>query len=157
MAVLLAHPDPELRARLRAALPGADVIEAADAAEALVACAEHQPQVALVGLALCGREGGALVETIKRDPDLFRTAVVVIARESEDAAALEALSHGAGAVRRETPRAAGVAARVRAAGRAAARRAQLLDRGRGLEELPYSDELPQLYNRRFLARQLAAS
>src|SRR3954470_22030119 len=103
MRLLVAHPDPRLRAAVRAALDGVEVIEAADAQEALVACAEHAPRVALVGLALCGAENGALLETIKRDPDLFRTAVVVIAAEGEDEAALEALQYGADDVLREPP------------------------------------------------------
>src|SRR4051794_36405981 len=157
MQVLVAHPDPLLRATVRAALDGAEVIEAADAPEALVACSQHAPRVALVAVALCGTEGGALVETIKRDPDLFRTAVVVMAGEADDAAALQALGHGADDVLREPLATADVIARVRAAERVAALRDQLLERERGLEELAYSDELTQLYNRRFLARQLTAS
>jgi two-component system cell cycle response regulator len=157
MEVLLAHPDPELRAHVRASLPRADVIEAADATEALVACAEHHPEVALVALSLCGPEGGALLETIKHDPDLFRTAVVVLAGAHEEAAALKALERGAEDVLRDPPTPAEVVARVKAAERTAALRGQLLERERGLEELAYSDELTQLYNRRFLARQLAAS
>src|SRR4051794_41974217 len=112
MAVLLAHPDPDRRALVRAALPRADVIEAADAAEALVLCAEHRPEVALVALALCGREGGALLETVKRDPELFRTAGVGLAGEADDAAVLEALDPGAQAVPRDPPRPAAGAARV---------------------------------------------
>ena len=157
MAILLAHPSSERRAAVRAAIPRADVLEAADAAEALVLCAEHRPDVALVALSLCGRKGGALLETIKRDPDLFRTAVVVLAGEADDDAALEALDHGAEDVLSDPPRRAEVIARLKAAERAVALRDQLLDRERGLEELAYSDELTQIYNRRFLARQLTAS
>src|SRR5690349_15100717 len=113
MAVLLAHPVPERRAAMRAALPRMDVIEAADAPEALVACAKHRPEVALVSLALCGPENGALLETIKHDPDMFRTAVVVLAGEDEDEAALAALEHGAEDVLRDPPRHAEIVARVR--------------------------------------------
>src|SRR3954453_2183455 len=157
MEVLLAHPDPALRARIRGSLPRAEVIEASDAAEALVACTEHHPEVALVALSLCGPESGALLETIKHDPDLFRTAVVVLAGTDEDTAALAALEHGADDVLRDPPTHAEVVARVKAAERTAALRGQLLERERGLEELAYSDELPHLYTRRSLARQLAPS
>jgi two-component system cell cycle response regulator len=156
MEVLIAHPDATLRGRLREALPGAVVVEAADAGSALKACADTRPQVALVALSMCGRDGGALLATIKRDPDLFRTAVVVLAAEGDDAAALDTLRRGADDVLRESPTTAEVVARVRAAERVYALRDQLLDRERGLEELAYSDELTKLYNRRFLARQLSA-
>src|SRR4051812_25031745 len=54
MRLLVAHPDPRLRVAVRAALDGVEVIEAADAPEALVACAEHTPRVAVRG----GLDGG---------------------------------------------------------------------------------------------------
>src|SRR5947209_768736 len=155
MEVLVAHPEATVRSRIRDALPGRAIGEAVGATDALSACAAERPGVALIALELCAGED-SLLATIKRDPDLFRTVVVVVAREEEQDAALEMLSLGAEDVLREPPTAAEVYARVRAAERAFAMREQLLERERGLEALAYGDELTQLYNRRFLGRQLSA-
>ena len=160
MKVLVAHTEPEVRAAIGAALAAveAEVVEADGLKTALEACREHQPQVAVVDLAACGRRGPErLLAAIKGDPDLFRISVVLLHEGDLDAAAaLNAVRRGAEDLLRWPAAGAEVVARVLAAERAAALRDQLFQRERGLEELAFSDELTRLYNRRFLTRQLSA-
>lgn len=158
MKVLVAHRSPDVRASVRSALERieAHVVEVDRAEAALQACLAEEPEVTLVELGMARADGVSLLSAIKCDPDLFRTSLVVIDSELDPAATLDALSRGAEDVLREPPVAAEVIARVHAAGRATALRAQLLERERGLEELAFSDELTRLYNRRFLTRQLSA-
>jgi two-component system cell cycle response regulator len=158
MKVLVAHRSPDVRASLRAALEQieAHVVEVEEPEAALAACREEEPAVTLIELGMERSDGVSLLPAIKCDPDLFRTSIIVVDSELDPDTTLEALSGGAEDVLREPPVAAEVIARVRAAERATALRAQLLERERGLEELAFSDELTRLYNRRFLTRQLSA-
>jgi two-component system, cell cycle response regulator len=156
--VLVAHQDPDVRAAVGAVLQRIDVevVEADDVPGAVAACRVHLPEVALVDVEVCEQGTDRLLAAIKGDPDLFRTSVVLTASDIEPDAVLRAQSRGAEDVLLLPARDAEIIARVRAAGRGAALRDQLLERERGLEELAYSDELTRLYNRRFLGRQLSA-
>jgi two-component system cell cycle response regulator len=156
--VIVAHPDAKVREVVRTSLARVDaqMVDAESVAETLAACRAHAPEVALVDLGLARADGFALLHAIKTDPELFQIAVVLVATELPDDAALEALHRGAEDLLRHPAPCAEVVARVRAAARAGALRDQLLERERGLEQLAYSDELTSLYNRRFLGRQLSA-
>jgi two-component system, cell cycle response regulator len=160
MKVLVAHRDSDVRAAVGAALRriDAEVVEAPDVKTALAACRAHAPQVALVELAACGKNGpDRFLASIKGDSDLFRMSVLLVVSEQIGLdAALAAQARGAEDVLRWPAEEAEILSRVLAAERAAALRDQLFERERGLEELAFSDELTRLYNRRFLGRQLSA-
>ncbi|HEU4656187.1 MAG TPA: diguanylate cyclase [Capillimicrobium sp.] len=149
MLVVVAHRSPAERARMRAALEeiDIDVLDARD--DVLASVRRHSPDVALV-------DDVALVRQIASDPDLLETSVVLIGADQSVDAALGALASGAHDVLPDPPSAAELVARVRAAGRASALRAQLLAREATLEQLAYNDELTGLWNRRFMQRRLSA-
>src|SRR3954449_5720607 len=84
MIAVAVHPDPELRGRLAAMLANADtapkwtVQEAAGVEEAMAACRSAGAEVLLVGADLPEPGAVALLERVKRDGELFRTAVVLV-------------------------------------------------------------------------------
>lgn len=150
MLVVVAHRAPGERARMRAALQATDA-HVLEAGEDVLACVRrHRPDVALV-------DEPALVRDIASDPDLLATSVVLIGGDASVEAALGALASGAHDVLHDPPADAELVARVRAAGRAAALRSQLLAREASLEQLAYNDELTGLWNRRFMQRRLSAA
>src|SRR4051794_38517457 len=99
--------------------------------------------------------GDGLAE-IKRDPDLFHIALVLVVDSPDVPTALEALERGAHDLLRADASPGEVVARVRAARRAQQMQAQLLSREHELEQLAYRDELTGLANRRFAVRRLHA-
>ena len=151
--VLIAHPSDAARRSMRAVLErlGVAVAEAGSQAE-VFAIAHHQgADVLLLG----GRLRAALAE-IKRDPDLFRIAVVLVGEPPGVEATVAALERGAHDVLREDAPAGELVARVRAARRAGEMQERLLSRAHELETLAYYDELTGVANRRFAIRQLHA-
>jgi two-component system, cell cycle response regulator len=151
--VMIAHRSDAARRAIRAVLAplGCAVTEAATHEETVARAREEGADVLLLD-----RELGCAVAEFKRDPDLFRIAVVLVGEPAGVEATLQALEHGATDVLREDASPAEVVARVRAARRAQLMQEQLLSREHELEQLAYRDELTGLANRRFAVRQLHA-
>jgi two-component system cell cycle response regulator len=99
---------------------------------------------------------GCALSELKRDPDLFRIAVVLIDGPADVAATVDALERGAHDVLRDDAPPGELVARVRAARRARDMQEQLLSREHELEAMAYHDELTGVANRRFAVRQLRA-
>jgi two-component system cell cycle response regulator len=151
--VLIAHPDERARGAMRAVLAGAGgaIAEAGSRADAVAAARRWCPDVVLLHADL-----GAALADVKGDPDLFRTAVVLVGAPPDLHAVVEALEHGAHDVLRDDATPGELVARVRAAHRAQEMQEQLLTRERDLEAMAYYDELTGVANRRFAIRQLHA-
>jgi two-component system cell cycle response regulator len=158
MRVLLAHGSnaarDELAAPLRAA--GHDVLEAGGAAHAFALCRQERPDVLLVARALCERDGLALVDLVKRDAEVYRTAVLLIVPDLAPDVAADELRRGAQDFLFEPVREAELLARVQAAGRMKILQEELVEQTRRLENQLFEDPLTRLYNRRFLLSQLGA-
>jgi two-component system, cell cycle response regulator len=152
--ILLAHPDGSVRRVMRAVLEplGFVVAEAATPRDTLAAARATPPEVLLLHRDL---DEPVLAE-VKRDPDLFGTAVILLGIPATVDAVVEAIEHGAHDVLRDEAAPAELVARVHAARRAKQMHAQLLSREHDLETLAYHDELTGLPNRRFALRQLHA-
>jgi len=159
MRVIVAHPTPDVRARVRDVLTRIDdeVEECVDAQATLDACARIEPDVLLVDEALLCPDGASLVNRIKRDPDLFQIAIVVIAAEVEVSAVLEGLRRGIHDYLVEPFSDPELVAGVRSAQRTRTLQEQLMARSRQLEALAFTDPLTGLDNRRSMLRRLAAA
>jgi two-component system cell cycle response regulator len=159
MRVLLAHGSTAARDQLAAPLraAGHDVLEAAGAAHAFALCRQERPDVLLVTRALCERDGLALVDLIKGDGEVFRTAVLLIGRADLPLhVAADELRRGTQDFLFEPVREAELLARVQAAGRMKILQEELVEQTRRLETQLFEDPLTRLYNRRFLFSQLGA-
>jgi two-component system cell cycle response regulator len=157
--VLLAHASAATRRRLGDTLreTGHEVIEASDAAEALVLCGERRPDVLLASTALCERDRIDLLGEVKSAVEVFRTAVVLIAPRGLSAQdAREQLRRGAQDFLLEPVADAELIARVQAAGRMKILQEELVDQTTRMESRVFEDPLTRLYNRRFLFSQLGA-
>jgi two-component system cell cycle response regulator len=151
--VLVAHASESARTEMRAVLEavGCTVAEAGSREEALVAARSAGADVLLLHAGL-----ECTLSELKRDPDLFRIAVVLIDGPVDVESAVDALEHGAHDVLREDAPPGELVARVRAARRAHEMQQQLLSREHELEAMAYHDELTGVANRRFAVRQLHA-
>ena len=156
--VVVAHTDPGARGELSSPLRecGYEVAEAAEFGEALAACRELEPDVALVDSAFVSAEGHPLLDEIKADPDAYATAVVVVApAELSAARAKDVLRRGAQDVLIEPITAAEVIARVRSAARTKTLQQELVGQSRRLETMLHEDPLTGLFNRRYVLTRLA--
>ncbi len=158
MTVLVAHSDVEFRRQARAVLEatGRRAVEAGGAESALALCRRESPEVAIVEAGLRSAEGTELLDSIKRDIDLFRVAVVIAGARLDDGEVAAALRRGAQDVLRLPLEPAELAARVQAAERTKVLQEELNHQSQRLESLIFGDELTGLVNRRFLLTQLAA-
>lgn len=159
MLVLLAHESAATRRRLgrwlRAA--GHDVIDAGGAGQAMTLCREREPDVLVVASELCDRDEMMLVDIVKADPVVYRTAVVVIApADLSPVDAQAGLRRGAQDFLFEPVREAELLARVQSAGRTKILQEELLEQTRRLETQLFEDPLTRIFNRRFLFSQLDA-
>ena len=156
MIAVVAHSSPQLR---RAALEtleavGCTVHEAADAEEAVAACRRVRADVLLADENL-GDGVLALVDRIKRDPELFRTAIVVLADDDVPTKLVcDALDRGAEDVLRTPLRPGDLVGRAFAAARTKALVEELTKQNDRLEELVFFDELTGLRNRRAVLHEL---
>jgi two-component system cell cycle response regulator len=156
MIAVVAHPSPQLR---RAALEtleaaGCAVHEAVDAEEAVSACRRVRADVLLADENL-GDGVLGVIDRIKRDPELFRTAIVVLAgNEIPTKVVLEALDRGADDVLRTPLHAGDLIGRSFAAARTKALVEELTKQNDRLEELVFFDELTGLRNRRAVLHEL---
>jgi two-component system, cell cycle response regulator len=151
--VLVAHRSAASRRAIRDVLAplGCTVTEAGTREQAIARARDKGADVLLLH-----RDLGCAVAEVKRDPDLFRIALVLVGEPPGVDEALEAVEHGATDVLRDDATPAELVARVRAARRAQQMQEQLLSREHELEQLAYRDELTGLANRRFAVRQLHA-
>lgn len=147
--------DRSLRAALGYMLraSGAEVVHANGPEAALAAVSEHRPDVLLAGDEL---PGGALaiVDAIKRDPNLFRTAVVIVGEALDAEQVREAMDRGADDVLRNPRDGADVVGRTLAASRTKALVEELTAQNERLEQLVSYDELTGVRNRRAILHEL---
>jgi two-component system, cell cycle response regulator len=159
MRILLAHRSAAARDQLAEPLraAGHDVLEAGGAAHAFATARQLRPDVLLLERALCERDKLPLLELIKSDAEIFRTAVVMIApAEVADEVARDELKQGAQDFLLEPVRDVELLARVQAAGRTKILQEELVEQTQRLESQLFEDPLTRLYNRRFLFSQLGA-
>jgi two-component system cell cycle response regulator len=157
--VVVAHSSAGPRRRISDALlaAGHDAIEASGAAEAFSLSREGRPDVLLADQALCERDGLPLLDLVKADLEIYRTAVVVIApADLSPQAAEDLIRRGAQDLLIEPLRIAEAGARITAAGRTKILQEELVEQSRRLETQLFQDPLTRLYNRRFLFTQLGA-
>src|SRR5579864_5409843 len=93
--VLIADDEPSLRLLVSATIASEeyDVIEATDGDEAWSLIRRHHPNVVLLDVQMPGRTGLELTRSIRQDPDLARTRVILLtskAQQSDISAGLEA-------------------------------------------------------------------
>jgi two-component system cell cycle response regulator len=155
MIAVAAHTDPSTRLLLTEVLEHAGwAVHQTDSTEdALQACRANEADVLLIGDELSGGTID-LLERIKRDPELFRTAVVVLGGELDPAEVLEWLQRGADDVLLTPPDPADVVGRAFAAARTKALVKELTAQNDRLEELVFFDELTGLRNRRAILHEL---
>ena len=159
MLVLVAHASAVTRRRFSRTLrtAGHEVIEAAGAQRAVALCRERRPDVLVLAGALCERDQVAVVELVKADPVIFRTAIVLIEDGALDTeAAGRLLRRGVHDFLLEPVREAELVARVLAAGRTKILQEELVDQTTRLESQLFEDPLTRLKNRRFLFGQLGS-
>jgi sigma-B regulation protein RsbU (phosphoserine phosphatase) len=134
--VLIAHASAATRRRLGKPLRAAGhaVLDAGGAERAVALCRERRPDVLLLSAELCSRDELPVLELVKADPVIFRTAVVMLEPPDlgpDDAAAL--LRRGAHDFLLEPVREAELLARVQAAGRTKVLQEELVDQTVRLE------------------------
>jgi two-component system, cell cycle response regulator len=147
MRVVIAHGQPVTRQRFAGVLSalGHEVIEVEDPGEALARCRASAPDVAVLG----GEDGQALLGALKRDPDAYRTAVVLVEPAGPDVEAAQALlRRGAYDFLVEPVSDGELVARVAAAQRTKDLQDELVGQSRRLETLVREDPLTGLANRR---------
>jgi two-component system cell cycle response regulator len=154
MRVVVAHGRAGERRRFRRVLvdAGHDVTECDCADDALDRCLELQPDVAVIDDAA----GDGVLERIKGDPDVFRTAVLLVERaEPPVERAAEALERGVQDILVEPVHAAELITRVQAAGRTKGLQEEIVAQAKRLEALLFEDPLTGLANRRSILTNLA--
>jgi two-component system cell cycle response regulator len=156
--VVVAHTDPGKRGELAAPLRacGYRVAEAADFGAALAACQQLEPEVLLVSKCIESPAGGVLLDELKAHPEVYSTAVVLVAPHELTFAHADALlARGADDLVVEPGTAAEVVARVRSAARTKRLQEELVGQSRRLETLLHEDPLTGLFNRRYVLTRLA--
>ena len=159
MRLLVAHPSATLRARVRAVLEplGDEVLECSCGADALDACRTEGVEAIVADGALARRGTPSLIAQIKTDPDLYRTALVLVEGEIGLPEAVVELRRGVHDFLVEPFSDAELVGAVRSAERTRILQDQLMARSRQLEELAFSDPLTGLDNRRSMLRRLEAA
>jgi two-component system cell cycle response regulator len=155
--VVVAHTDPCARDDLASPLRrcGYEVAEAADFEQALAACQELEPAVALVSKGIQSPGGGLLLDELKADPRVYNTAVVLVTSpDMAFADAQELLGRGAADLIVEPASDAEVVARVRSAIRTKTLQEEFVGQGRRLMTMLHEDALTGLFNRRYVFTRL---
>jgi CheY-like chemotaxis protein len=91
--VVIADDEPSMRLLVHATIESDDhvVVEAADGVEAWALIQQHKPQLVLLDVEMPGRSGLEVLRSIKADPSLVATRVILLtskAQESEIEAGL---------------------------------------------------------------------
>jgi two-component system, cell cycle response regulator len=157
--VLLAHASAAARRRMGRALrpAGHRLLEAGGAAQAVALCREHAPDVVVVDDELCARDRISVVDAVKADAQVFRTAVLLIVAADLGVEEVGAqLRRGVQDVLVAPVRDGELLARVQAAGRTKILQEELVEQTRRIEQHIYEDPLTRLHNRRFILSQLGA-
>lgn len=156
--VLLADPDVGRRGAAAAVLRGVGclVTEHDGAGDAVDAARAEAPMVILVHEDACRADDLRMIDTIKRDPDLFGIGVVVRAARLDVDDALDGMGRGAHGVLVDPVADAELVATVRSAARTGMLQEELRTRAVALEQLAFTDALSGVPNRRFLDRQIEA-
>src|SRR5689334_13774330 len=96
MNAVALHTDPDVLREIVAVLGEHQwtVTVAGEPGEALEACRASEADVVLLDATVPGAVADVL-DRVKRDPELFRTAIVMLARDPEPGAVLTWLRHGA--------------------------------------------------------------
>jgi diguanylate cyclase (GGDEF)-like protein len=151
--VVVAHPDPEVRGRFARVLESAGHEPLpAPPDEALAVCRSAAPDVAVADAAGCPR----LLGELKRDPDAYATAVVLIEGEGLAAEAAERLlRRGAYDVLVEPVSDGELLLRIAAAKRTRDLQDELTSQSHRLETLVREDPLTGLANRRAILTLLS--
>jgi two-component system cell cycle response regulator len=157
MIAVAAHTDAGTRAQIAGTLQRAGwiVFETTDADHAIRLCREQEADVLLIDERVAGG-GEALLMRVKRDAELFRTAVVMLGDDLDPAEVLAWIEQGADDVLLTPPEPADVVGRAFAAARTKALVKELTARNDRLEELVLFDELTGLRNRRAILHELDA-
>jgi len=155
MIAVAAHTDPAVHDLLTRVLTDAGwtVRATADPEAAIELCRTEQADVLLIGADLAGG-GPELLDRIKRDADLFRTAVVLLGQDLVPDQVVDWLQRGADDVLRTPLDPADVLGRTFAAARTKALVKELTAQNARLEELVFFDELTGLRNRRAILHEL---
>jgi two-component system, cell cycle response regulator len=154
MKVVVAHGREGERRRFQRVLAdaGHEVAECGCADDALDRCLAWEPDVAVIDEAA----GDGVIERIKRDAKVFRTAVVLVEREDMPVErAAQALERGVQDILVEPVRDAELITRVQAAGRTKGLQEEIVAQAARLEALLFEDPLTGLSTRRFILTQLA--
>jgi CheY-like chemotaxis protein len=84
--VLIVEDHPTMRAAMRLVLEpeGFEVLEAVDGQEALAIVGRERPEIVLLDLNIPGMAGEDLLRSVKEDPELRATRVVVVTAAGEE-------------------------------------------------------------------------
>jgi diguanylate cyclase (GGDEF)-like protein len=153
MRVVVAHGREGERRRFRRVLAdaGHEVTECDCAGDALDCCLTWKPDVAVID----EEAGDGVLERIKADAEVFRTAVLLIEPDEPPVErALEAVQRGVQDILVEPIADAELLTRVHAAGRTKGLQEEIVAQAERLEALLFEDPLTGLANRRFILTQL---
>jgi DNA-binding response OmpR family regulator len=84
--VLIADDDPSLRLLVHATIESDDylVVEAADRAEAWAMIDKHKPSLVLLDVQMPGRSGFDLLRSVRADPSLTGTRVILLTSKAQE-------------------------------------------------------------------------
>ena len=153
--ILIADSSEDVRRTLCAPLEaeGFAVSEACAVRDALDCLHERRHEVAFVDIDLPGG-GFTLLDEVKTDPELSRTAVVLLSADLADGQVLGGLAHGAADCLRKPVEPIEAVVRARAALRISTLQEKLREGNERLTELAATDDLTGLLARRFLESHL---
>ena len=85
--VLIADDEPSMRLLVHATIESDDymVVEAADGSEAWSMVQKHKPSLVLLDVQMPGRTGIEVLRSIKSDPDLKATKVILLTSKAQEA------------------------------------------------------------------------
>lgn len=84
--VVIADDEPSMRLLVHATIESDDhvVVEAADGVEAWALIQQHKPQLVLLDVEMPGRSGLEVLRSIKADPSLVATRVILLTSKAQE-------------------------------------------------------------------------
>ena len=84
--VVIADDEPSMRLLVHATIESDDhvVVEAADGVEAWALIQQHKPQLVLLDVEMPGRSGLEVLRSIKADPSLAATRVILLTSKAQE-------------------------------------------------------------------------